>query len=916
MCWISFHTQHFLPDPNSIGRSERGLQGSGIGAILVVLLMLWASAPSIAAEPDPQTTAPPLDKRVLILYPSGKGAIPVLDLMVDTLLDSLRTGGVDWEKIHVEYLELNRYPGGKHRQQLTAMMRSRYEGLQTDVVICLGEPSLRFLLKEEDWLAPDAKVIAFGSKLYAEAATHQRQIILETLKIDYRGTLQLALALFPRTKRVLILQGAGEIDLEMGEDLRRELAPWQGLLQIDDTQTLNSEEMAAKLSTLPKDTIVFALSITRDGSTKAFIPLDALARLAESCNAPVFTVFENYVGATLGGSVSRFENEAIAVADKALGILRGTVPFPDLATTPDGSSLPIFDWTQLKRWGVDPGVLPDNTLFLNKPPSPWEQHRTGVVAILSTLTLLLCVMFGLLLLNRRLAMAKKTVMTLNATLAGKNDDLVATEKELHYSENRFRSVLRTLPDLVWLKDTEGVYLSCNASFERLFGAREADIVGKTDHDFLNRELADFFRENDRKAMAADKASRNEEEVVFADDGHRELLETIKTPLYDLEGKLIGVLGIARDITARKRAEEELRQERDRIQHYLDTVESIVLALDAEGRISLINRKGCEVLGWSESELVGRVWFEQCLPQPEGRHDIYPYFLKRIKGELENTDYLENCVLTKSGEARVIAWHNALLRDEQGRITGTLSAGEDITLHKRTESQLQAAQRMAKIGNWELNLTDNTLTWSEEVFRIFEIEQSRFGATYEAFLNAIHPEDRASVNEAYTESLRTRTPYKIDHRLLMKDGRIKHVLEHCESEFGAGGQPLISRGTVQDITERKLAEEALRESEQHFRALFEKAGDGIIYISHDGEIVRINEAFARLHGYSIAEMRNIKLQELNVDDLSQIFPEQVRRLMSGEELRFEVRHYHRDGHIFDLEVSASQIFFRKEKHIVA
>jgi len=97
---------------------------------------------------------------------------------------------------------------------------------------------------------------------------------------------------------------------------------------------------------------------------------------------------------------------------------------------------------------------------------------------------------------------------------------------------------------------DGVYLSCNPRLESLFGAKESEVVGKTDYDLLEKELADFLRENDRAVVAAGTVSVDEEELTFADDGHVEILETYKTPMYDSEGNLIGVLGIARDITAR------------------------------------------------------------------------------------------------------------------------------------------------------------------------------------------------------------------------------------------------------------------------------------------------------------------------------------------------------------------------------
>lgn len=119
------------------------------------------------------------------------------------------------------------------------------------------------------------------------------------------------------------------------------------------------------------------------------------------------------------------------------------------------------------------------------------------------------------------------------------------------SADYLRSLVSTIPDLVWLKDPDGIYLACNSAFERFFGAKEAEIVGKTDYDFVSKDLADFFCEHDRKAMAAGKPSANEEWLTFATTGKSGLFETIKTPVLDSDGCIIGVLGIARDITDRK-----------------------------------------------------------------------------------------------------------------------------------------------------------------------------------------------------------------------------------------------------------------------------------------------------------------------------------------------------------------------------
>lgn len=161
-------------------------------------------------------------------------------------------------------------------------------------------------------------------------------------------------------------------------------------------------------------------------------------------------------------------------------------------------------------------------------------------------------------------------------------------QKLQHSQAYQRTLIETIPDLVWLKDPNGYYIACNTKFERFFGAKESDIVGKTDHDFVDKELADMFRENDLAAIKAGGPRSNEETVTYADDGHKEILETIKTPMYGPYGEVIGVLGVARDITERKQQEEKIRH-----QAHFDSLTGLpnrFLALyQLEQRLSSANR---------------------------------------------------------------------------------------------------------------------------------------------------------------------------------------------------------------------------------------------------------------------------------------------------------------------------------------
>jgi PAS domain S-box-containing protein len=147
--------------------------------------------------------------------------------------------------------------------------------------------------------------------------------------------------------------------------------------------------------------------------------------------------------------------------------------------------------------------------------------------------------------------------SLAASLVLLRDNLRNTIEMLTEERARLRTLLNTLPDLVWLKSPDGVFIACNEKFERLVGAGEADIIGHVDHDFFPPTLADAFRQRDADVIASGQPSVTEETVTYRHDGHEEILETIRTPMRDAAGRLIGVLGLARDITHMHRLMDDL-----------------------------------------------------------------------------------------------------------------------------------------------------------------------------------------------------------------------------------------------------------------------------------------------------------------------------------------------------------------------
>jgi PAS domain S-box-containing protein len=318
----------------------------------------------------------------------------------------------------------------------------------------------------------------------------------------------------------------------------------------------------------------------------------------------------------------------------------------------------------------------------------------------------------------------------------------------------------------------------------------------------------------------------------------------------------------------------------------------------DGRWIDVNKRLCMILGYERSYLLTTTF--QDITFPADLEADLQYISRVLRNEIE-TYSMEKRYIRADGS---VIWVNltvSLVRDEGGEPEYFISVVEDINDRKVTEEllhnserQLREAQRIAHMGSWELKLVDNKLHWSDEIYSIFEIDRARFGASYDAFLNAIHPEDRDAVNMAYTDSLKDKLPYEIAHRLLMPDGRIKWVKERCETDFIADGTPFRSLGTVQDITEQIRIEQELRElnhslemrvsertyeltSERNFiSTILDTASALVVVLDHGGRVVRLNRACETLTGYTQNELRGKIPWEILVAEDQQ---EKIRRIFS-------------------------------------
>jgi PAS domain S-box-containing protein len=335
------------------------------------------------------------------------------------------------------------------------------------------------------------------------------------------------------------------------------------------------------------------------------------------------------------------------------------------------------------------------------------------------------------------------------------------------------------------------------------------------------------------------------------DGHEIPVSMAVLPHRDADGHVDFVYTVSRDITERKRAEQALRGERDRAQRYLDTADVILLKLDLAGRIVLVNRYGCSLLGWAPDELLGRDWIETCLPV-RIRAEFDGKRRQLLGGDLSIS---EHPVLTKSGEERLVEWRSRLLRDDEGQVIGSFSSGTDITERSQavaalraTEERMRFALQAANIGIWDVDVPTGRVQWSEVLEAQYGLAPRTFGGTFEAWIERIHPGDRTSVLETIGTAMTAGGDFSVLNRSIGPDGTVRWLSGAGRMFLGEHGEPARGVGISQDVTARMQADE----TRARLAAIVDSTDDAIYSTTPDDTILTWNAGAERLYGYAAAE----------------------------------------------------------------
>jgi PAS domain S-box-containing protein len=478
------------------------------------------------------------------------------------------------------------------------------------------------------------------------------------------------------------------------------------------------------------------------------------------------------------------------------------------------------------------------------------------------------------------------------------------QRDLRERESFNRELMENAPNPVLVTNTDSSIRYLNPAFEKLTGFAFEELFGcKSPYPWWPKE--DITQFEDANVEGRNKDLNILERRYLKKNGEPIwVTSSIRPVTYD--GKVEYYLSNWVDITQRKILEEEVRRQRDRAQTYLDVAGVIIVAIDSLGKVSLINKKGCEILGFKCEEVIGRDWFDHFLPERD-RASVRFVFDQLKAEKADFGEYAENRVLTRQGGERVIAWHNTVLRDEAGNFAGTLSSGQDVTERKRAEELLRESEDRYKLmfesAPIAINITRGTqITYANpsylEMFGFSSLDELKLVAPLKLFAPEWRPKIKENIQRRENG---LPVPSSYEAECLRGNGTRFPVLMYLSRATFADGPSTVA--FTEDITERKEEEQALKKSEEKYRLLYETMMDGYVRVRMDGLILESNAAFKAMVGYSEKELKSLTYADITPAKWHAMEAQIVRRqiLKKGYSEIYQKEYRRKDGTIIPIEL---------------
>jgi PAS domain S-box-containing protein len=428
-----------------------------------------------------------------------------------------------------------------------------------------------------------------------------------------------------------------------------------------------------------------------------------------------------------------------------------------------------------------------------------------------------------------------------------------SEDALHESEFRLRTILQTANEGFSLIDNQTAIIDINAKMCAMLGRDREEVLGKKILDFVDDENRAILEE--QVALRSQGQEGFYEVALSRPDGFHVFCHSNATPLFDESGNVIGSFAMMTDISERKQSERSLAESEERYRVLFEGSPHGILAVDMETRrFVFANPAICRMFGYTQVEFSG-LGIEDLHPEA-GLKIVVPEFSSMASGEKRLASDIP--CLRKDGTVfyAEISRASTTIR---GRIEH-VGFFTDVTERKLAEdalhnskAMLERTERIANVGSWEWDVANDTVIWSKELYRIFGFDPGQRAPTWAEYPALYYREDMARLRSAVDKALVTGAPYELELRALRKNGQLAHCLARGFAEMAPDGRALRLFGSLQDITERKLGEEALKESQQQLADIIEFLPDATFVIDCKGRVVAWNRAMEEMTGVKASYM---------------------------------------------------------------
>lgn len=492
--------------------------------------------------------------------------------------------------------------------------------------------------------------------------------------------MELAQRLFPQTMRVVFVNGIGEGEKRLEREAKSVFVQWRDKLEFEYTSDLSVEEMLQRIATLPPRTIVIYSNVFTDKTGRTFVAKDVAERVAKAANAPVFGIYNTILGiGIIGGSMFSFEAEGSRAGTLALDILRGKLSLTKPVTILTAGRIPMFDWQQLKRWGVNEIKLPKESVFINRPPSVWDQYKRYIIGIVLFMLAQSILIVVLLVQMRRRKLAEK---------------LLRQKKE---GLDQFFNVSL---DLLCIANTDAHFLRLNPAWEKILGYTREELMAKPFLEFVHPDDLDCTREAVFNLASQQKVTSFENRYRCKGGTYR-WLEWSSAQTGNL------IYAAARDIAERKQTEETVRRAAEEWQSTFDSVKDLVMILDGEFNIARVNAATISFFELPAEKILGN----HCYTLMHG-----------TRGPIE-TCPLAKMMKTKRHEETELydekrdAWFHVSVDpifDEKGEITYVVHTVKDVSERKRAEAEVARARAELLRVERSMRLSELTASLAHEL----------------------------------------------------------------------------------------------------------------------------------------------------------------------------------------------------------